>query len=159
MEAVMVALRKLDVSSPVFEHRGFIPFNHTIDGENINPVLEVRFFPENTKSLVLVMEDEEAPEYKGLHWLCWNIPPIHKIQEDTRLGVQGMNSYMQRKYHGPSPDEGTRRYMFKIYALDAMLKLSVKSTRTEVELAMSDHILAYGELMGLYKRLSQQLMF
>jgi len=159
MEAVSVELRKLDVSSPVFEHRGFIPFHHTIDGENVNPALEVRFFPADTKSLVLMMEDEEAPDYNGLHWICWNIPPIHKIQEDTRLGINGMNSFENNIYHGPCPEEGTRRYMFKIYALDTMLKLKAAATRAELELAMCAHILAYGELMGLYRRLSQQLMF
>jgi Raf kinase inhibitor-like YbhB/YbcL family protein len=53
---------------------------------------------------------------------------------------------------GPCPPAGTHRYFFKVYALDTLLGLSAKSTKRDLEKAMQGHVLAKGELIGLYHR-------
>ena len=55
-------------------------------------------------------------------------------------------------YTGPCPPSGTHRYFFKVYALDTLLTLGAKSTKRDLEKAMQAHILAKGELIGLYHR-------
>jgi Raf kinase inhibitor-like YbhB/YbcL family protein len=63
-----------------------------------------------------------------------------------------MNDFRQQKYGGPCPPSGTHRYFFKVYALDALLDLPAHSNKRQLEKAMSEHILAFGELIGLYKK-------
>jgi Raf kinase inhibitor-like YbhB/YbcL family protein len=53
---------------------------------------------------------------------------------------------------GPCPPSGTHRYFFKVYSLDTALTLSIGSKKKDVEKAMQGHILAKGELIGLYSR-------
>ena len=55
-------------------------------------------------------------------------------------------------YTGPCPPSGTHRYFFKVYALNTELTLGAKSTKRDLEKAMQGHILAKGELIGLYHR-------
>jgi len=68
--------------------------------------------------------------------------------------VQGTTSFGKQKYGGPCPPRGNspHRYMFKIYALDALLDLPAGSTKVELEKAMAGHILAQTVLTGLYSR-------
>jgi Raf kinase inhibitor-like YbhB/YbcL family protein len=63
-----------------------------------------------------------------------------------------MNSARQKGYMGPCPPSSTHRYFFKVYALDNELNLNVDSKKKDVEKAMNGHILAKGELIGLYRR-------
>jgi Raf kinase inhibitor-like YbhB/YbcL family protein len=64
-----------------------------------------------------------------------------------------MTSYKKSGYHGPCPPFGTHRYYFKVYALDIVLDLEPgKGTKKKILKAIDGHILAYGELMGRYKR-------
>jgi hypothetical protein len=56
-------------------------------------------------------------------------------------------------YVGMCPPSGTHRYFFKVYALDTTLALKPESTdKKDLEKAMQGHILAKGELIGLYSR-------
>ncbi|HUK85643.1 MAG TPA: YbhB/YbcL family Raf kinase inhibitor-like protein, partial [Candidatus Acidoferrum sp.] len=87
------------------------------------------------------------------HWVVWNIPAsTSKIGENTVPGKQGINSARQPNYMGPCPPGGTHRYFFKVYALDIELNLGTNSRKKDVEKVMQDHILAKGELIGLYTR-------
>jgi Raf kinase inhibitor-like YbhB/YbcL family protein len=63
-----------------------------------------------------------------------------------------MNDFRKRSYGGPCPPSGTHRYFFKVYALDVKLDLSPTSRKRDVEKAMQGHVLAKGELVGLYRR-------
>ena len=47
---------------------------------------------------------------------------------------------------------GTHHYVFKVYALDCLLNLHANTKKRELEKEMSEHILAYGELIGFYGR-------
>ena len=145
-------MKELTVKSPAFENNKLIPSKYTCDGEEVSPPLTVEGIPEKTKSLALIMEDPDAPAGLFIHWLVWNIPPTNEIQENSVPGTEGLNTNKKNSYHGPCPPGGTHRYYFKVYALDAHLNLGAFSDKEVLENAMQNHILAYGELIGLYRR-------
>jgi Raf kinase inhibitor-like YbhB/YbcL family protein len=145
-------MKELRVKSPAFENNKLIPSKYTCDGEEVSPPLIVEGVPEKTKSLALIMEDPDAPAGLFIHWLVWNIPPSNEIQENSVPGTEGLNTNKKNSYHGPCPPGGTHRYYFKVYALDTHLNLSAFSEKEVLENAMQNHILAHGELIGLYRR-------
>jgi Raf kinase inhibitor-like YbhB/YbcL family protein len=143
----------LTVKSSAFEHNQPIPAKYTCDGEEINPPLTIQGVPKEAKSIVLLVDDPDAPRGTFDHWVMWNIPLTDKIDEDSTPGTEGLNGAGENNYHGPCPPYGVHRYFFKVYALDTKLALNPSATRKkEVEKAMQGHILAQGELMGTYKR-------
>lgn len=145
-------MKELTIRSPVFENNKLIPAKYTCDGEDVNPPLTIDGAPDETKSMVLVVDDPDAPMGTWDHWIVWNIPPTKKIEENTVPGTEGINDFRKHSYGGPCPPSGTHRYFFKVYALDAKLDLSSNSRKKYVEKAMQGHILAKGELVGLYRR-------
>jgi len=145
-------LRKLSVKSFAFGNNKPIPVKYSFDGANINPPLTINGIPEETKTLVLIADDPDAPMGTFDHWVVWNIPSTtQKIKENTVPGTEGINSKRKHAYSGPRPPYGTHRY-FKVYALDTQLDFKVNSTKRDVEKAMKGHILAKDELVGLYSR-------
>jgi Raf kinase inhibitor-like YbhB/YbcL family protein len=149
----IAAKATLTISSPEFNHEGNIPEKYTCEGENINPPLTIKGLPEETVSLALIMEDPDAPGGIFDHWAVWNIRPAEMIEEDSMPGMTAKNSKGDNRYTGPCPPSGTHRYFFKIYALDTLLDLDEnEADKKIIEHALQNHILAYGELMGLYKK-------
>jgi Raf kinase inhibitor-like YbhB/YbcL family protein len=145
-------MKELTISSPAFENNKLIPQKYTCDGDNVNPPLTIEGVPDETKSLVLIVDDPDAPMGTWDHWTVWNILPTNKIEENTVPGTEGVNDSRKHSYGGPCPPWGTHRYFFKVYALDTKLDLNQNSRKKDVERAMQDHILAKGELVGLYRR-------
>jgi Raf kinase inhibitor-like YbhB/YbcL family protein len=143
---------QLHISSPEFDAHSFIPSRYTCDGANVNPPLDITDIPSGTKSLALIVDDPDAPIRPWVHWLAWNIPVAKHIKEDTLLKEQGVNDFRENKYGGPCPPYGVHRYFFKVYALDTQLNLPAKTDRKQLEKAIEGHVLAYGELVGRYKR-------
>lgn len=142
----------LTISSPEFEPDGFIPPRYTCDGLNISPPLIIDHIPDGAESLVLIMDDPDAPVRPWVHWLAWNIPVTGHLKEDCTLKEQGINDFREHKYDGPCPPYGTHPYHFKIYALDKRLRLPARTFKTELERAVAGHVIAYGELIGWYSR-------
>lgn len=141
----------------VFRNKEFIPAKYARDGENINPLLEIRNVPEGTKSLALIMDDPDAPSGVWDHWVVWNIDPKSQYIPEGELpeGARvGKNSRSEQKYGGPLPPVGHKahRYFFKIYALDVILDIPDGSLKNELETAMAGHILEETALIGLYQR-------
>ena len=66
--------------------------------------------------------------------------------------TEGVNDFQQHHYGGPCPPSGTHRYFFKVYALDTILDLPAGTNKMQLEKAISEHIIGFGELTGLYKR-------
>ena len=145
-------MRNLVVTSPAFVDGEYIPSKYTCDGDDVNPPLNIRGIPEGTKSLVLIVDDPDAPIGTWVHWVVWNIPPKGEIGEDSVPGTEGLNDFRKHSYGGPCPPSGTHRYFFKVYALDTKLDLKRNSRKRDVERAMKGHILAQGQLVGLYSR-------
>lgn len=143
----------MKITSSAFQPGGDIPPKFSRDGGNTNPPLHIEGTPENAKSLVLVMDDPDAPVGLFTHWLVWNIDPQttgiaeHSVPEGA---VEGTNDYPTAGYGGPQPPSGTHRYYFKFFALDKTLDLRAGAKRSELEQAMKGHVIAQGELMGRY---------
>ena len=144
----------MKLTSPAFANNGTIPSEYTCDGNDLSPPLSISDVPSNAKSLILVMDDPDAPVGTWDHWIVFNMGPstkeIHKGTEPK--ATAGKNSWGRTGYGGPCPPSGTHRYFFKLYALDAMLNLPQGATKKELEMAMQGHIIAKAELMGTYKR-------
>jgi len=71
----MVVMIELIITSPAFDRKGFIPPKYTCDGDDVNLPLTIEGLPEGTKSLVLIVDDPDAPMGTWDHWIVWNIPP------------------------------------------------------------------------------------
>jgi Raf kinase inhibitor-like YbhB/YbcL family protein len=145
----------LNISSPAFQYNGMIPSIYSCEGKNINPSLVIRNVPEEARSLALIMDDPDAPTGTFVHWVSWNMDPSMNIGENREPGVAGKNGKSMNGYTGPCPPNGTHHYHFKIYALNTMLNISINSGKAELERAMEGHVLAQGELVGLYKKQMQ----
>lgn len=148
----IAAKATLKVSSPAFQHEGYIPSKYTCQGNNINPPVVINGLPKETISLALIIEDPDAPGGIFDHWVVWNIRPTELIAEDSVPGVAAKNSRGECRYTGPCPPSGTHRYFFKVYALDTLLEVDDDADKKIVEQALHDHVIAYGELMGLYQK-------
>ncbi len=141
------------VTSSEFTESEEIPEKYTCDGKNASPPLTIDNIPDNTKSLVLIVDDPDAPSGTFTHWIVWNIPPnIHNIREFDKPGVVGTNDFGKIDYGGPCPPSGTHRYFFNVYALDKELELSEGSTRDEVENAMKGSVTEKKALIGTYTK-------
>ncbi len=145
-------IEDIKVFSSVFASNGSIPGKYTCDGEDINPPLEFEGIPEEAESLVLIVDDPDAPTKTFTHWIVWNIEPVAKIDEDSIPGVEGINDFRKIGYGGPCPPSGTHRYFFRVYALGKKLELKAGAGRKELENEMIGHIVAEGELMGKYRK-------
>lgn len=144
----------MEVTSSAFENNAAIPVKYTCDGLNCNPPLFIKKIPANARSLAIIVEDPDAPINSWIHWIVWNIPVTHFIKENDLRGKEGINDFSRKCYCGPCPISGTHRYFFKIYALDTILHLSPQSKKIDLERSMSNHILAFGQLVGVYTKKS-----
>ncbi len=151
----------MQLLSPVFQHEQPIPTKYTCDGNNINPPLRFSDVPQGARSLVLIMDDPDVPtsiraDGNWDHWLVWNIPSETKeIAENSvpQGAVVGKNTGGQNAYGGPCPPDREHRYFFKLFALDTVLDLpDDATTKSDLLMAMGNHILAQAELMGTFNR-------
>jgi len=149
----MNAASSISVTTPAFQAGGDVAAKFTCNGANVNPELKINGVPNEAKSLVLIVDDPDAPRGLFTHWIVWNIDPkTTRVAENSAPpgGVQGTNDFGKTKYGGPCPPSGTHRYFFKIFALDTKLELKPSARRTELDAAIRGHVLAQGELMVRY---------
>ena len=142
----------LIIGSPAFATGEMIPSVYTGEGKNINPSLTIENIPPGTKSLALLVEDPDGGIRPFVHWIVWNIRPREMILENTVPGMEGKNGFGKFRYVGPCPPTGTHRYFFKVFALDALLSIRGSVDKEHLEKSIQKHLLARGELVGLYKR-------
>jgi Raf kinase inhibitor-like YbhB/YbcL family protein len=151
------------ITSPAFAPGAAIPARFTGDGINVSPPLEWTAPPGTTKSLVLIVDDPDAPVGTWVHWVLIGIPPDRRnLPEDVDTGpspkglagaLNGKNDFGRLGYGGPAPPRGpVHRYFFKLYALDAPLAIGTGATKDEVVKAMKGHVLAEAQCMGTYQR-------
>src|SRR5205814_9240349 len=106
---------QFELKSPDFTQGGPIPKRFTCDGMRQSPGLRIDGTPQVTKSLVLIMDDPDAPKGTFTHWLLWNLQPdVHEIIAASvpRDAVQGKNSAGKTGYYPPCPPSGEHRYYF-----------------------------------------------
>lgn len=154
----------LILKSPDFAHQGEIPKTFTCDGNDSSPALSWSDVPQNAKSLVLIVDDPDAPDpakpkTTWVHWLLYNIPPtatgLPKAVTDRDLpsGTRpGKNDWKRTGYGGPCPPIGRHRYFHKLYALDIELPDLHQPNKAELERAMAGHVIGQAELVGTYQR-------
>ena len=145
----------MKLKSEDFEDNNSIPSEFTCDGRDISPQLSWEDVPPETRSFALSVTDPDAPGGTWIHWLVYDIPSnIRSIKRNSlpKGAREVENNFGKEEYGGPCPPYGTHRYFFKVYALDTKLNLDPSSEKKDVEKAMENHILAEGELVGLYRR-------
>lgn len=145
----------MKIASPAFADNQHIPDKNTCKGADVNPPLEFFDIPQAAESLVLILDDPDAPGGLWTHWTVWNIPAgTGGVVEDSfpKNSVQGVTSAGNAGYHGPCPPSGTHRYVFHLLALDNAPKLSVETKPEELWAAVEKHVLAQCALTGLYSK-------
>ncbi|GIV97192.1 MAG: UPF0098 protein [Herpetosiphonaceae bacterium] len=150
-------MESFSLSSPAFSNNETIPVRYTCDGEDRSPELRWNNTPANTRSLVLIVDDPDAPRGTFTHWVLFDVPHTTQrlVEGETDTGVQGSNDFGRTGYGGPCPPRGhgPHRYFFKLYALDLpSLGLEEGASRSAVEAKMSGHILGEAQLVGHYER-------
>ena len=154
----------LTLSSKAFTDGGEIPAKYTCEGDDISPELGWTGIPDQTRSLVLIVDDPDAPDPKApkmtwVHWVLFNLPPNTTglpegiTSVDLPNGtVEGLNDWKITGYGGPCPPVGRHRYFHKLYALDTIIDDMEKPNKAKIEAAMSGHIIAKTELVGTYEK-------
>ena len=150
----------MEITSPAFTNNARIPSRYTCQGEDISPPLRVEGVPDGARSLVLLVDDPDAPDPDAPkmvwdHWVVWNIPPETTLIDEGGLpagSLEGRNSWRRNDYGGPCPPVGTHRYFFKLYALDTTLDLPASATKADVEAAIEASVLDQAQLIGLYSK-------
>ena len=152
---------ELSVSSLAFQQGDKIPTKYTCQGQDVSPPLAWSKLPAGTRSLVLIVDDPDAPGGVFTHWVLFNIPSDSRelpeavpTQAELPSGaLQGKNDFGRVGYGGPCPPPGRpHRYQFTIYALDQPLDLKAGVSKKQVLATMQGHILAQGQLTGTYQR-------
>lgn len=154
----------MNLSSIAFSENTPIPALYTCEGRDLSPPLQWRDLPANTKSLVLIVDDPDAPDPAApkmtwVHWVLYNLPPdAAGLPEGvTSAGLpagtrEGLNDWQRTGYGGPCPPIGRHRYFHKLYALDTVLPDLGCATKADVERAMQGHVLDTATLVGVYKK-------
>jgi Raf kinase inhibitor-like YbhB/YbcL family protein len=153
--------KPMEIHSTAFKANQEIPQTYTCEGKDISPPLSWSGVPPQTKSLVVIVDDPDAPDPKApkmtwVHWVVFNLAAgssgltegVTALPDGAREGV---NDFNRKRYGGPCPPIGRHRYFHKLYALDTVLSLE-KPTKSDVEKAMEGHVLAKSELIGTYQK-------
>lgn len=154
-EPAIIYPENMKITSAAFEHEGKILEKYTCKGEDISPPLSFSEIPGDAKSLVLIVDDPDAPYKTWTHWIVFNIDPsIREVAENDTPpnSVLGENDFGKGQYGGPCPPVGEHRYFFKLYALDTVLEIKEGSSKSQVEEAMKGHILDKAELVGVFEK-------
>jgi len=153
-----------ELRSTDFAAGGAMPAELTCEGADRSPALAWSGAPEATRSLVLVVDDPDAPDPAAprmtwVHWVLYDLPastaalPAGIETADLPAGTrEGTNDWKQTGYRGPCPPVGRHRYFHKLYALDVTLGDRGALTKGALERAMQAHVLARTELIGTYQK-------
>lgn len=154
----------LTLSSPAFDHEQPIPQRYSCEGDDISPPLQWSGIPAESLSLVLIVDDPDAPDPAApkrtwVHWLLYNLPVASSgLPEAIRPShlpdgtLEGINDWKRTGYGGPCPPIGRHRYFFKLYALDQALPDLGSPTKASLLEAMQGHVIDEVELIGTYKK-------
>ncbi len=154
----------MNVTSTAFAHNGKIPALYTGEGRDVSPPLAWTGIPATAKSLVLIVDDPDAPDPRApkmtwVHWVLYNIPvSATGLAEGVKAAAlpagtrEGVNDWKRKGYGGPMPPVGRHRYFHKLYALDMELPDLGAPAKAQLEQAMAGHVVAKGELIGTYER-------
>ncbi|MGQ0538844.1 MAG: YbhB/YbcL family Raf kinase inhibitor-like protein [Gemmatimonadaceae bacterium] len=153
------------ITSTAFQQMGEIPRRYTCDGEDLSPPLAWDGVPNEAKSLVLIVDDPDAPDPAApkktwVHWVVYDIPvSTQTLPEGVQAAAlpegarEGVNDFGGRtRYGGPCPPIGRHRYFHKLYAVDTTLGNRGAMSKADLVKAIEGHVLAATELVGTYQR-------
>ena len=149
---------RMEIFSNSFKNNQYIPLKYSCEGKDISPHLKWKNIPEKTESLVLIVDDPDAPVGTWVHWVVYNIPPdINEFAENVDLSKntikQGLNDFGKLNYGGPCPPHGKpHRYFFKLYAVDIPTDFREGLSKKEILKKISNNIIEQVEIIGLFKR-------
>lgn len=158
------AISSITVSSTAFAPGGAIPTPNSGYGKSNSFPVSWSEGPKGTRAYALIMEDPDShlPQ-PTLHWLAYNIPAgVTSLGRAVRNRVeisgprgflQGINSKGGIGYVGPHPAVGDppHHYHIQVFALSRPLPLPPGAALDQVIQAMSDRVLAEGELIGTFQ--------
>jgi Raf kinase inhibitor-like YbhB/YbcL family protein len=149
------------LTSPAFAPGSAIPTEYTCDGSDISPPLAWSGTPGGTRSLVLVVEDPDAPGGTFRHWAVFDLPPAAKGlaagygagRAADRLR-EARNDFGEGGYRGPCPPPGpVHHYHFRLLAITRpSLDLTPAATAVDVLRAATPYVIRSTELVGTYRR-------
>lgn len=155
----------MTLKSTAFDDGGRIPVEHTCDGEDVSPPLEIGGVPGGAETLALIVDDPDAPrEEPWVHWLIWNLPadasripqgyPPSGDGQAFDPGREGTNDFGNVEYGGPCPppSHDAHTYRFILHAVDTTLDVPEGAERDQLEQALQGHVLAKDTLTGRYER-------
>jgi Raf kinase inhibitor-like YbhB/YbcL family protein len=154
----------MSLHSTAFAHNGTIPERYTCQSDDVSPPLRWRDVPSGAKSLVLIVDDPDAPDPRApkvtwVHWVLYNLPPESDglptavTSKDLPAGTEeALNSWGRTGYGGPCPPIGRHRYFFKLYAVDTKLDGLPRPNKDAIVEAMQGHIVEETQLMGTYEK-------
>jgi len=137
-----------------------LPDTYTCKGPGTSPAVSWDGIPHGTKSLVLILDDPDAPNGSFTHWIVFNIPPetqeLAPAQPNAKVltigAQQGETSTGSRGYYPPCPPIGTtHRYVFRLFAVDMDIAQPM-ADRSSIEWALNGHTLADTKLVTIFKR-------
>lgn len=161
---MLETIMALALTSSAFVHNGPIPRQYTCQGDDVSVPLAWSGIPEGAKSLVLIVDDPDAPDPAApkrtwVHWVVYNLPAtaggLRQAVKSTELPagtLEGKNDWGRAGYGGPCPPIGRHRYFHKLFALDTLLPDLDQPTKAELERAMQGHVLERFELIGTYQK-------
>lgn len=158
-------MAQIQVTSLAFADHAPIPERYTADGAGRSPPLSWSGVPPNAQSLVLIVEDADAPTPHPLvHAIAVDLAPadgslaegaISDDDEDDADAVhEGRNSFLMTGWlpPDPPPGHGVHRYAFQLFALGPGERFEGTPGRDELLDAVHERGLASGCLFGTYER-------
>jgi hypothetical protein len=154
----------MTLTSTAFASGKEIPSLYTCEGQDVSPPLAWQGVPANAKSLVLIVDDPDAPDPAApkmtwVHWLLYDLPPTAQgLPQAVAKGAlptgtrQGRNDWKRAGYGGPCPPVGRHRYFHKLYALDVLLGDLSTPDKRALEAAIHGHVIASAELVGTFQK-------
>ena len=152
----------LQVGSMAFADHAPIPARYTADGEGVSPPLHWSGVPANAASLLLIVEDADAPmPHPLVHAIAVDLPPQDGSLPEAAIAGdkddevhEGRNSALVAGWlpPDPPPGHGQHRYAFQLFALGPGEPFDGTPGRDEVAAAVRERGLASGCLIGTYER-------
>ncbi len=161
-----------------FPDGGPIPDRYTCNGKNASPALSWSGVPVEAKSIALIVYDADAGSDLGagtdlgfIHWLVYDLSPsVRGLPADATGDAQALAGGLESPndfhasagasfpagavirgtgYDGPCPPE-EHTYVFRLLALDEMLRLPAGTAPQLVLGALEGHVLAVSDWTGTY---------
>lgn len=144
--------KEFGIRSAAFGEMEVMPNTYTC-GSGISPPLTFSRVPEEVKSLVVLLEDPDRISGTYTHWMVWGLPPRVVLPADIAaypvdgavMGTADDDETVGYLALCP-PENETHRAVFRALGLDKTLHLEEGATRSQLDNALSGHIIAEARL-------------